>query len=508
MLLKAYSAAATKAEQLALLDQLVLAWAKTDSKFNNEDYAIPSSDLEKTDSEGIALTPSQANKLYISTKEEQAQIKAMTQYIKILNAFTDETSTTFYAANAEGQQKILDVVQSSYHSLAQNIYVGLVYQTRLQPYLNELDFKIVNNKLTLDFTGVAAVFNQTADKNAEKAFVDLSEFLGFQSGIREAWPAGLLLWSQYYDAAEASGSLASWLPEVQDSLSAMGMLQGSSNNDTVYGKNTNDILLGGAGDDTLYGYEGDDILFGGVGNDTLMGGDYEKDTYVFAKGHGQDFINDTGYDWRDKDQFNDLVFEGANLADAQFFKSGNDLVIKAFGSDDSVTIKNYLDNSDSYRRNNNFVFADQTVSTDYIMLAGVQYMGTEGDDTATGWKGKDLMYGGAGNDTLDGGDGDDVLDDGSGNDYLSGGDGSDTYVFGLHFGRNTVYDYSADTPNGNVLNFTDCDSSDLWFTQNGNDLLINQIGTNDQVTVNNWYSGNNYQQFTINTANGKELVAN
>ncbi|WP_146065206.1 calcium-binding protein, partial [Acinetobacter baumannii] len=58
-----------------------------------------------------------------------------------------------------------------------------------------------------------------------------------------------------------------------------------------------------------------------------------------------------------------MKFEGANFTDAQFLRVGNDLVIKAFGTDDSVTFKNYLSDSDSYSRDFNFIFADKTAST-------------------------------------------------------------------------------------------------------------------------------------------------
>ncbi|KES12275.1 hypothetical protein SASC598P14_002320, partial [Snodgrassella alvi SCGC AB-598-P14] len=36
------------------------------------------------------------------------------------------------------------------------------------------------------------------------------------------------------------------------------------------------------------------------------------------------------------------MFKGANFSDAQFFRSGENLVIQAYGSEDSVTILNYF----------------------------------------------------------------------------------------------------------------------------------------------------------------------
>jgi hypothetical protein len=34
---------------------------------------------------------------------------------------------------------------------------------------------------------------------------------------------------------------------------------------------------------------------------------------------------------------------------------------------------------------------------------------------------------------------------------------------------------------------------DLWFTQSGNDLVIGQVGSGDQVTIQGWYSSPDQQ---------------
>ncbi|WP_151816180.1 calcium-binding protein, partial [Acinetobacter seifertii] len=157
----------------------------------------------------------------------------------------------------------------------------------------------------------------------------------------------------------------------------------------------------------------------------MTGGDYEKDIYIFQSGHGQDVINDRSYDWGYFNQFNDVKFEGANFADAQFLRVGNDLVIKAYGTEDSVTFKNYLNENDSTSRDFNFIFADKTVSTSDIIGMTMQLTGTDGNDVLNGWRGQDILIGGAGDDTLNGVAGDDWLEGGAGNDILNGGEGND-----------------------------------------------------------------------------------
>ncbi|WP_283202172.1 calcium-binding protein, partial [Acinetobacter baumannii] len=183
------------------------------------------------------------------------------------------------------------------------------------------------------------------------------------------------------------------------------------------------------------------------------GGDYEKDIYIFQSGHGQDIINDKSYDWTNLQYFNDVKFEGANFTDAQFLRVGNDLVIKAFGTDDSVTFKNYLSDSDSYSRDFNFIFADKTASTTELTSLTIQLNGTDGNDVLNGWKGKDVLIGGLGDDTLTGYTGDDLLDGGEGKNVLNGGDGNDTLITGS--GNDVLNgDNGNDTLNGGAGNDT------------------------------------------------------
>ena len=103
--------------------------------------------------------------------------------------------------------------------------------------------------------------------------------------------------------------------------------------------------------------------------------------------------------------------------------------------------------------------------------------GGDGDDTIDGLGGDDMIYGGAGDDMVTGGDGadmimggdgDDMLDGGTGydrtgadmimggagndtikggfndhaDDMLTGGPGGDTFVFGRHFGNDTITDFT------------------------------------------------------------------
>ena len=90
-------------------------------------------------------------------------------------------------------------------------------------------------------------------------------------------------------------------------------------------------------------------------------------------------------------------------------------------------------------------------------------------------------------------------------DPLRGGNGSETYLFGLGDGQDTInndndsyYAYAdPDTAKEDALVFKDVNYQDLWFSQAGNNLVVTVAGTDDKVTVNNWYSGDKYELDSI-----------
>ncbi|WP_143558185.1 calcium-binding protein, partial [Snodgrassella alvi] len=149
---------------------------------------------------------------------------------------------------------------------------------------------------------------------------------------------------------------------------------------------------------------------------------WNKDRYIFQRGHGQDLIEDFEFDSAVA-RYNDIVFENAKLADAVFSRSGNDLVIHAYANEDSVTLSNYF-NYQMNTRAFNFIFDDESIN--YQELIDNGYIFTlHGNGTLNGWKGKDILNGGDGDDTLYGDKGDDILNGGDGNDTLNGGEGND-----------------------------------------------------------------------------------
>ncbi len=140
-------------------------------------------------------------------------------------------------------------------------------------------------------------------------------------------------------------------------------LDGSQNDDQLFGDGGDNALSGNGGDDLLVGRGGADDLSGGEGNDVLQGG-------------GGNDILDGG--------------EGIDTADFQDIGVG----VSASLEDDGTGVA-------SYEVDGNIV-QDSLTSIENLT-------GSENDDTLSGNAEDNLLAGGAGNDELSGGDGNDVL---------------------------------------------------------------------------------------------------
>lgn len=145
--------------------------------------------------------------------------------------------------------------------------------------------------------------------------------------------------------AAVISAIGNTLANILTGNGASNLLIGDAGNDTLRGMGGNDWLLGGAGNDAIEGGDGADILFGSVGNDTVAGG-WGSDQYTFARGDGQDVVND--YDARDADpatygQTTDAVQFGADIAHDQlwFTRLGNDLQVQVIGTSDRISVQNW-----------------------------------------------------------------------------------------------------------------------------------------------------------------------
>ncbi|WP_373752485.1 calcium-binding protein, partial [Neisseria weixii] len=520
--LKAYSNAETKAEQQALLNKLVQEWAKTDP-----DYHVGftfSTAMIRTANEGVALTPTQAGLVlgYSIPQEYLDKIQHYRQKVATLDAFSGEKSRVMFSMNDTETKRIFSVIDKAYDSLNDNVYQALLFQTRLQPYLNEIGLVLENDEFKLDYSGVLAKFGEVHAENPEKAFVDLGEFLAYgKQGIASSSAELSALFERYVDTAKTQGTFEA--------------LKAALGNEAVeilsreYGNNENDVLrsvgLNSSKNVSLYGHAGDDILIGGSGNDYLRGGE-GSDTYLFAKGFGKDTV----YNYDGSAERHDVIrFTEAKQSDFDFRRNSSDLIIAAKDGSDTLTVQSHFTNDAAgHYRIDRIEFSDG-LSLDTAAINSLVEKGTDADDsmyaldtgsTLSGFGGNDYIHGAKGNDRLDGGEGsdtlygrngDDVLDGGSGNDtlygengsdtltggegndYLRGGEGNDTYVFAKGHGIDTVSDYGSKDEHIDTLLFDGAEFSDAVFSRFGNDLVVKAYGEGDQVSVQNFFSSSHYR---------------
>ena len=374
--LQAYANAQTKEEQLALRDQLLRAWAGTDKRFTTEgvlkaaskDFVMAGNG--KNRGNAIPLTPGEIRALgtiegpsiwsLLGIEDPDKKKKAaLHEKIGILDAFTGTDSTHLYYGTKAQAQHTLDTIEKTYANLADNLYDGLLFQTRLKPYLNAIRFGMSEDgKLQLDYSGVAALFDEVHAKNPGKAFTDLGELLakGNADGKNTDMAPLAEKFVQYTQEANSSGMLGAYRTVLGEKLfDSAGHKLGTDDDERLSGNQYANYLYGGKGNDRLYGGEGSDILDGGAGNDLLDGGSKERDTYLFRAGHGKDTVSDYAIEDKDADT---LRFSGAKAADSRYRREGYHLIVNAYGENDAVTLNNYF-HGDNYQRYN-FHFDDAT----------------------------------------------------------------------------------------------------------------------------------------------------
>ncbi|WP_169334468.1 putative Ig domain-containing protein [Hahella ganghwensis] len=315
-------------------------------------------------------------------------------------------------------------------------------------------------------------------------------------------PAGM--YSIKVTATDNSGETAEQtftltVTEVDDS-GELNVIQGSYRDEELQGTAGNDHILGEFGRDTIYAGAGNDLIDGGGSYDRMFG-EAGNDTFVI---HGSD--NDTdrisggdGYDRIEGSTGDDVIslvdFENEYRVEEIDGVSGTDSIV-------GTRYDNTLDFSETTLKN--IAFIDGGSGNDRIT-------GSSDDDIIIGGEGSDVLRGGAGDDVFKvdgqnngtdrfggdagydrivGGANDDLielLNFEGGRDALQGGSGNDTYEFYQGHGSDWVQD-NGDLTDTDTVQFKDALHGDLWFSQQDNYLVIDVLGSGDQVKVTNWYT--------------------
>ncbi|MBR0071639.1 MAG: hypothetical protein IJP87_04810, partial [Campylobacter sp.] len=174
--LDAYATLSSKEEQIAMLDSLLLEWAKTDENYGGFSM-IAFSTFSNQGSGGRALTPSQVRNMSVLGLDVPKITKETIEKVNILDSFSGTKTSQVFVLNNEEIQKFLDTVEETYASLHAQVYQSLIFQTRLQVYLQNLDLVFTDDTFAFDYSQVKAKFEEVAIINPQKAFVDLAEFI-------------------------------------------------------------------------------------------------------------------------------------------------------------------------------------------------------------------------------------------------------------------------------------------------------------------------------------------
>jgi hypothetical protein len=81
-------------------------------------------------------------------------------------------------------------------------------------------------------------------------------------------------------------------------------------------------------------------------------------------------------------------------------------------------------------------------------------------------------------------------------DTINGG-GNEQYFFSSTLGRDTINNGTGTTANGTVIFGAGITDEKLWFKKSGNDLIVQQLGTTNQIDIAGWYTaaGKQVQSF-------------
>ena len=256
---------------------------------------------------------------------------------------------------------------------------------------------------------------------------------------------------------------------------------------------------GSAGNDTLAAASETAYLHGGAGSDT----------YVIK----QHFKRVTVSDFQASDGETDkLVFEQLNADDVLFHHVRNDLVISSKATGGKVTVAGYFDEQNPGFGVNEITFANGITLDKQSVRANLSGA-TEFADELTLAEEPGVLNGLGGDDRLWGSFGDDTLNGGSGNDVLQGSRGHNTYVFEGDFGRDVIrnpivstesrrdpreYDYQINrelfeqNQTIETLQFASLRAEDVSFHRRGNDLLVKQKDSSNQVLIERFFASSTF----------------
>jgi Ca2+-binding RTX toxin-like protein len=200
---------------------------------------------------------------------------------------------------------------------------------------------------------------------------------------------------------------------------------------------------------------------------TTATGSALNDTYAFASGTGSATISDPGGQ-------NTLLFgSGITSSDLTFTASGADLLITDGVSGDQIDIQSEIGGNPSIQTAE---FSDAST----INLTGLTLNEASGDSFMSSTTGNDTLIGNSGSQTLYGSGGNDAFVVGVGNTTIEGGKGSAIVSYASGSGDLTIEQTNGQ---GTIVLGSGISTSDVSLVASGNDLLITDGISGDQITI-------------------------
>lgn len=555
--LNTFKAASSTQERQSLLDQVINAWSETSSQADGKTRNAATTGGWYNATVGDALVA------YAKAKPaEYAMMTALERFNgqAVLERYVHQRSASYYEPSearwkgytyyvVEIEAPRVVIFAQAYNALKASVYQSLYLQTAGQELLDQVELRIDENSISVDFSTVNAAFATKAAQDPALATVELAEFLYFAGSSLQGsdWDGAARL-ADLLETTPLNAGQTSILAGFKYKFSgALGdttasnlsgdyyydssVLVGRAGNDVVTGGSLNDILIGGQGNDQLFGGYGNDQLVGGQGNDYLSG-QWGTDIYYWGAGQGNDYIADG---WANAGEQNVVVLRDLNPTDitVELVTPENytrfRLTIIATGEVLTLDINTgWYSNGIQIQGPIRLAFSDGSQWSFEEVIGQTVPLPTSGDDFILGTQvgdRPDRLNGGAGDDIIVGRGGADVIEGGAGNDMLYGNAvltkylnneivppywyfdyesyrDSDAYVFGRGDGQDTLLDKTYGV-HEDVLRFKEgVSAADLELAQRGEDLVVRIIGTSDQVTIKKFYVSTAYAIEAFEFADG------
>ncbi|MBK7764857.1 MAG: hypothetical protein IPI44_01390 [Sulfuritalea sp.] len=236
--LAAFAADTTRGGQLARLEPLLKAWSDTSTMATTATGAFA----------GVNLSVS-----FAGVANGSPAYQAWLDKLSILERFNGQT---FLPVPAAGTTLAIDfhaareaALDAAYEALKESVYDGLVMQTRLKPYLDQIRLSIAESGIALDFSAMEAALDVRYAADPANALVDRVELM--KCAGAQLWQSG---WTgtarlqQWIGDAETKGT---W-EVMRTSLAAPYASPATAGNDLHLMDSIGTTFDAGAGDDLVW----------------------------------------------------------------------------------------------------------------------------------------------------------------------------------------------------------------------------------------------------------------